>query len=387
MTTARECLILGGGPAGSMAGLLFARSGRTTTVIEKEKSAHHKVCGEFLSPEAVSYLANAGINATSLGAVPIHILRLSAGERTVETKLPFTALSLSRHILDEALLLRAAEEGCTVCRGLVVDKLTRDAGAWTARLVNGEEISAPTAFLATGKHDLRGWPRSQGLQSNLVGFKLHWRLAPAQIAELRDAMELYLFPGGYGGLSLVENEVANLCLVIRKPVLRKLGGWPALLAGLLAGNRRMRHLLHQAHPLWDRPLAVASIPYGHLGSLYATRGLWPLGDQAAVIPSFTGDGMSIALHSAALAAATYLAGASPADYEHALALQLRRGMRLATALSIVSIQTLPRVAAPFALSLFPHMMSWIANATRIPSSALTSALRCDSNPGPLVPSP
>ncbi len=34
--------------------------------------------------------------------------------------------------------------------------------------------------------------------------------------------------------------------------------------------------------------------------------MWALGDQAAVIPSFTGDGMSIALHSGCLAAAMYL---------------------------------------------------------------------------------
>ena len=183
-------------------------------------------------------------------------------------------------------------------------------------------------------------------------------------------MELFLFRGGYGGLALVENEIANLCLVIRKPVLRKLGGWPDLLTALLAENRRIRHFLGDAQPLWDRPLAVSSIPYGHLGSAFSSPTLWPLGDQVAVIPSFTGDGMSIALHSAALAAEIHLSGGAPGDYQRKLVAQLSRGMRLATTLSRTIVHPLPRHAAPLALSLFPQAMSWIAAATRIPSTSL-----------------
>ena len=365
-----DCLVLGGGLAGAMAALRLSRAGRPTLLIEKEKSAHHKVCGEFLSPEALGYLREAGVDTVHLGAVPINNLRLSVGRRTVETRLPFTAMSLSRSALDEALLARASEAGCIIRRGVAVDKLEAAGQHWTAHLATGESMTAPSAFLATGKHDLRGWPRSNGLQSDLVGFKLHFRLVPHQTRALRDTMELFLFRGGYGGLALVENQVANLCLVVRKPVLRKLGGWPALLTALLAENRRIRQTLDRAQPLWDRPLAVSSIPYGHLGSNIGSPTLWPLGDQIAVIPSFTGDGMSIALHSAALAASMHLAGAASPDYQRSLAGQLRRGMQLSTALSRACVHHIPRAAAPFALSLFPQAMAWIAAATRIPTASL-----------------
>lgn len=368
-------MIVGGGLAGAMAAVRLAAAGRKTLLIEKEKSAHHKVCGEFLSREAVGYLREAGIDPINLGAVPIQRLRLSLGHRTVETKLPFTALSLSRHILDEALLIRATEEGCEIRRGIAVDKLAPQGECWAAHLATGESITAPTTFLATGKHDLRGWSRMHPsghslLQADLVGFKLHWRLPPPQTAALRDTMELFLFRGGYGGLALVENEIANLCLVVSKPVLRKLGGWPALLTALLAENRRIRHLLDRAEPLWDRPLAVSAIPYGHLGSAFDSPTMWPLGDQIAVIPSFTGDGMSIALHSAALAAGMYLSGAAPALYRRTLVSQLRRGMTLATTLSRAILHPIPRQVAPLVLALFPQAMSWIAAATRIPTTAL-----------------
>jgi menaquinone-9 beta-reductase len=43
-------------------------------------------------------------------------------------------------------------------------------------------------------------------------------------------------------------------------------------------------------------LAIASIPYGYVQN--RSIGLWCIGDQAAVIPSFSGDGIAIALHSA-----------------------------------------------------------------------------------------
>lgn len=368
-----ECLILGGGLAGALAGLRLAASGRKTLLIEKEKAAHHKVCGEFLSPEAVGYLGQAGVDPTQLGAVPIRILRLSVSGRMVETRLPFTALSLSRHILDETLLSRAVEQGCVIHRGVAVDGLEKTGQDWTAHLATGESVAAFSVFLATGKHDLRGWPRPQGIQADLVGFKLHWRLARTQTAALEDAMELFLFPGGYGGLALVENEVANLCLVVRKTRFRKLGGWPALLTDLLARNRRLRRLLENAVPLWDRPLAVSAIPYGYLGCGFDFPNLWPLGDQVAVIPSFTGDGMSIALHSAAMATSMFLAGVPAARYRRQLVGQLSRGMKLAAALSRVSVLPIPRHLAPIALSLFPQAMSWIAAATRIPSSAILPA--------------
>jgi flavin-dependent dehydrogenase len=100
------------------------------------------------------------------------------------------------------------------------------------------------------------------------------------------------------------------------------------------------------------------------------RGLWCVGDQAAVIPSFTGDGVSIALHSAALAAQMFLDGESVSEYNHALRAQLSRGMSLATWLSRAMVTEAGRRLSVPALSLAPQAMRWIAASTRIPSRAL-----------------
>jgi flavin-dependent dehydrogenase len=363
-----EHLVIGGGPAGSMAALRLAESGHSAVLLEREPGAHHKVCGEFLSHEAVGYLHQAGVDPLALGAVVIRNLRLSSGRGVAETLLPFQALSLSRRILDEALLARAEKAGCRVIRGISVQSLKPQCDQWLVSLNNGVTMHAKTVFLATGKHDLRGFARTPTRQSDLIGFKLHWRLARPKIESVRGFMELFLFKGGYGGLALIEEEIANLCLVVRRSAFGELSAWPRLLAQILNENSRLRFLLENAKPQWPRPLAISPIPYGYIAQ--ESPGPWRLGDQAAVIPSFTGDGISIALHSGAFAAQMYMAGKSTAEYQRLLHEQLRRSMALATWLSRSAVTAAGRACAFPALRLLPRAMQWIAASTRIPKNAM-----------------
>jgi menaquinone-9 beta-reductase len=385
MRAAVEQLVIGGGPAGSTLAMRLAAAGREVVLLEKEQGAHHKVCGEFLSREAVAYLAQAGIEPRDLGACAITRVRLSSGRNTVEAKLPFTALSLSRQVMDEELLKRAQEAGCGVRRGAFAERLEARNGGWLVRLRGGEEIGANAVFLATGKHDVNTWERGSGTQSDLVGFKMHWRLAQAETEALRGVMDLFLFRGGYGGLALVEDSVANLCLVTRRKRLRALGGWTELLRAIREELPSLRERLDNATACWSKPLAISPIPYGYQAG--AANGLWRVGDQAAVIPSFTGDGMSIALHSGALAAEMFLAGQSADDYVRCLADQLRGSMRCASALSRAMVTAGGRAMAPFLLSLMPGAIGIIATATRIPDRALMSSRGHEDAPSAVRPLP
>ena len=54
-STTVDNLVIGGGLAGSMVAIGLATAGRQVTLLEKKSAASHKVCGEFLSPEAVGY--------------------------------------------------------------------------------------------------------------------------------------------------------------------------------------------------------------------------------------------------------------------------------------------------------------------------------------------
>ena len=92
-------LVIGGGPAGAMVALRLAAAGRQVMLLEKEPGPHHKVCGEFLSREAVQYLHQAGISPFDLGGAAIGKVRLSSGNKVVASLLPFGAVSLSRSAL------------------------------------------------------------------------------------------------------------------------------------------------------------------------------------------------------------------------------------------------------------------------------------------------
>jgi flavin-dependent dehydrogenase len=347
-------LIVGGGLAGAAAGIDLARLGHAPLLIERETGPHDKICGEFLSGEAVAALAGLGVDARSLGAVPITRVEINAGQRQAAAALPFPALSLSRRVLDEAMLERAATAGVEVQRGVNVRGLA-DGVAQTS----AGDLAASALLLATGKHDVRGLPRPDGPDE--IGFKMYFR-HPALSRRLAGTVAVTFFDGGYAGLQPVEGGRLNLCLLVNGAHYRELGSWPALLARLV--TEPALAALADAEPLLPRPLAISRVPYGHLAAP-TTDGLWRLGDQAAVIPSFCGDGMAIALESGRLAATMLAQGANAADYLRALLTRTRRPVRLAMAALAVARHPLGRLAAMAGLSAIPGGLALLARLTRV----------------------
>jgi flavin-dependent dehydrogenase len=186
---------------------------------------------------------------------------------------------------------------------------------------------------------------------------------------LRGWIELCLFPGGYAGLQLMEDGNANLCLLVNRATLHNCeNDWPTLLARILNFSAHLAGRLEGAQPLLEKPFALSSIPYGML--LHeAEPGLWRLGDQTAVTPSFSGDGMSIALHSAEVAAELYLNGRSSSEFAVRLQKELRSPIALATAISQLLIAA-PALA--HLLRAWPRLLRVLGNHTRVPQTALVS---------------
>ena len=364
-----DLAVIGGGLSGGALALRAATRGRRVVLVEREPGPHDKVCGEFLSREALLHLQALGLDLRALGGVPIGRVRLCAGRRSASALLPFEGMGLSRRVLDQALLARAAEAGATILRGCRARALDPHGDGHRIRLDDGTRLDAHEAALATGKHDLRGWRGPAGRQDDLVGFKLHLRLDPGQRRALDGHVELFLFPGGYAGLQLVSDTQATLCLLVRRSRLASLGGtWDALLRAIRDEAPLLGRRLCGAEPLQPRPLTVAAIPYG-LGAAVDDP-VWRLGDQAAVIPSFTGDGMSIALHSAALCDALLAAGARPSALAAAMRRDVAQQVRGATLLSRAAVHRPVQHALVAAASLLPALAARVAAATRIPAHAL-----------------
>lgn len=370
-----EALIVGGGPAGAALAIALAKEGRDVVLIEKSKQAHHKVCGEFLSPESLPLLRRAGVHPETMGAQTIHSVRLVARDVLAEVRLPAVALSLTRRTLDEALLEQATQSGANVLRGNQVESLSRRGAMWRAQAAGADcieltRIEGSAAFLATGKHDLRGWPRTaKNVQGSLVAMKMYFELSPEQRAELAGHVEVLLFPGGYAGLQPVEGGRANLCALIQREKLRSLGGkWERMLGHMQSHSAHLARRLSGAVACLDRPLALSAIPYGYCVQTPSEGAcLWRLGDQAAVIPSFCGDGMAIALYTADRAAQLYLDEKSAADFQAEVERKLQRKVELSTLLSRTVI-AIPSIAQ--AARLWPAVLSGIFASTRVPGIAL-----------------
>ena len=163
----------------------------------------------------------------------------------------------------------------------------------------------------------------------------------------------------------------NLCLLVGSARLQQHGNsWEGLLEHLLQTEPHLALRLANATPPVARPLAISRIPYGfvHTPSESDPPGIFRLGDQMGVIPSFTGDGMSIALHSAIVAATCHLAGEDAGTYHRRLRRDIAGQIRRAGALQHAA------EAAPDwivrAARLWPGGLRLAARMTRVSSRAL-----------------
>lgn len=356
----QQPLIIGAGPAGCAAAIRLCQAGAVPLLLDRTTGPTDKVCGDFLSADTIGLARSLGVDPCALGAAPIDRVRLVHRGHSVEARLPFAALGVSRRLLDAALLERAVVAGTEWRGGTTVRTLTRDGPGWSAD-AGGSRYHADTVILATGKHDLRGWPRAAH-QAGAIGMKMYYRPAAGSADHLRRTVELVLFRGGYAGLQPVEDGRLVLCLAVRPAAFRATGGWDGLLPSIGASHPRLARLLAHAEPLLPRPLAVAGVPYGFRART-ARNGVFRVGDQGAVIPSLTGDGMAIALWSGAQAAHGVLENTPAPAWQERMAQCLDRQMRLA-GLAQTTVLHLPAALSGLRY-VMPAVLRMIARQTRI----------------------
>ncbi|UFS76286.1 FAD-dependent oxidoreductase [Tardiphaga sp. 37S4] len=358
-----ETIVIGGGPAGSAVACGLANYGHDVMLIERTATSQHKVCGEFLSVETQLLLRRLGVDPLALGAVPVDEVALYSSRRSVTSALPFRGLSLSRYRLDTALLRHAHFSGARLHRDVTVKTARPDGSGWLVVCDNGHTVSCRNLVLATGKLGLRGIDDTR--DGSQVGLKMHLRPAPDVRRALEGRVELYFLEASYIGLELVEDGIANLCMVLPGKAMSQFGsGWPALRNHVAAALPALAERLADAEPLWDKPKAVACPSGGHLHRERNTAA-YRVGDRLAHIPPFTGDGLAIALGSAALAVAHIREGLSP-DVYLAAARKLTAGpIRLASIVSCLAGHRISRNLMFAAATRGPGLIGSIVRRTRL----------------------
>ena len=274
-------------------------------LLEKDRLPRRKVCGEFLSVRARPSLERLGVlGEVEAIASPIHrgALHLASG-RAIPFSLPAPAFGISRFSLDALLARRAADVGAVVRCGARVVGIERDASGFVVKWAGagGSDPGAAQASAAVG-----AWGRWDALdrarehrfgreRARYLGWSLDYH------GGHREDVRLYVFPGGYCGLSPVEGGRVHLAGVVSERLRRRLEpGWSAVVAHARRGNPALDRDLgrldgrEDGEALGTGPVYFTRKPPSAGGAILA-------GDAAGVLDPFSGEGQASALASGILA--------------------------------------------------------------------------------------
>lgn len=383
-----DAVIAGAGPAGSSMAAWLAAQGWSVLLVEREQLPRHKVCGEFLSPEAQTTLAAQGVyeSVAALHPVPLTAANLTAPSGSaLAITLPGEAWGISRYALDAALAAAAKARGAEVWYGTTLTGWHEVEGAkaggagrnFSVELrratVDLTTVRTRALLVACGRHGLaRLLPHSAArgvarpAQNAAVGIKCHFaNLAmPAQV-------ELYLFEGGYIGVNPIENGCANVCALASYSAFARAGRSPrALIEAAARWNPAFGRRVLPGLALPETECAVAPVDARHRAAPW--QGLPLLGDTAAMIPPLCGDGMAMALRSAELCAPLvngYLRSActwAELGSRYSALWQAEFGARLRTGRRLEALLLSPR-ASEWLLKVgkaFPALADYLLRATR-----------------------
>ena len=355
-----DALVVGAGPAGSIAALALARAGRRVAIVEKEAFPRRKVCGEFVSSPTWALLRELGVESrlAAEAGPPVHRVGLYARDDVIEAPMPARAApagrAVGRHRLDAALLEAAVSAGAVALQPAEVESLARDPEdhqvviAWPRD--GTETVRARLIVDAHGS-----WLRSPfgelppPTASDLLGFKARFTDA----ALPRGLMPLVLFPGGYGGLVEAEAGVVSFSCCIRRDALRR-----ARAGGVVAGDAVRAHVAYHcrgfrevlAHARLEGPwLAAGPIRPGF--RRLCRDHTFAVGNAAGEAHPLIAEGISMAIQSGWLLARhlTTCSDARAAGQRYARAWQRQFAVRIRAAEAFMRM-TASAPAAAFSLA-------------------------------------
>lgn len=300
-----DVAIIGAGPAGSALAALLASRGRTVALIDRDRFPRDKICGEFLSYDAlpVMDLLGAMPEIDSAGAPHIDRCRIAGSRRIQEIPFPHPARGVSRLLLDDVLLRLAGRRGATRFDGW--DAIRLDVRASTVAIGREGEQRLIAARVLVG-----AWGRWGRFDTQLgrafvrdrrhrhFGFKRHYR---AVSGVPTSAIELHSFDDGYLGVNAIEGDRDNLCGLVHADRLAALKGrWDAFVEQIRVERPRLDDLYARHEPVQDGFLSSEPVIFRARSAI--ERGVVLVGDASGIVDPLAGNGMAMALQSALLAA-------------------------------------------------------------------------------------
>ncbi|GAB6989325.1 NAD(P)/FAD-dependent oxidoreductase [Paenibacillus pini] len=372
-----DAVVIGGGIGGSCLAIQLARQGWKTLLIDRQHFPRHKACGEFLSPESRQMLHLLGVSDAIHSMNPSLIntgklIFMHGG--TLDTELTGEAWGISRLALDSLLHQAAKTAGAIIETGVAVHSVIAHESGYTIELRRGgasEWIESKTIYGAWGTRRPSGMgeniARPHRSKETYIGVKTHLRGVM-----MNSAVELYFVPGGYIGLSPVEQGVVNMAAMLRRDVIKGSGhSVTELLEAAASGNAKLAKRLSTASIITGTQVSVAPVAISKKPLAWQNMPL--VGDASVIIPPLFGDGMSVAMRSAKLCADSanrYLRHEISMDewkinYVHSVRREFSSLLRWGQLLH--SLSSAPLIPHLFVAGgqLFPSMKRKLVRATRL----------------------
>ncbi len=287
--------IIGGGIAGLALSIDLKKRGYLVAVIEKGNYPRHKVCGEYISMESHTYLQTICPALAALHLPMIRNFKLTSGrKKEFTTTLDLGGFGISRYLLEKLLFKEAEKQGVDFMLNTKAQDINRDTDklGYTIK-TNSGDITATLVCNATGrKSNLKTVEKLNSSKTNYVGVKYHIKLARNP-----NLIEIHNFPGGYCGISNIEDDTACLCYIVNSKKLNSVNNSiPELEKVYLFKNSNLKKIFTTAEFVFDSPVTISGIDFAIKRA--ATDDSFFLGDSAGRMAPIIGNGMSMGLRSA-----------------------------------------------------------------------------------------
>ena len=309
-----DVLIVGAGPAGSVAGTILARAGARVGIVDRATFPRDKLCGDTVNPGTLEGLQALGL-ASGIDERSLRVggMRVT-GERgvTIEGRYPggLAGRAITRRDLDWLLLEQAIAAGCQFDPGVAVRRAIVDEAGGTRSVrgaiagATGREspIEARVTIAADGRHSTIAF--GLGLAQHPARPR-RWAIGAYFENFLADGTavlgEMHVRRGHYIGVAPIPGALTNVCLVKPSgPGDAALADPAALLTRTLGRDPLLRDRAAGAR-LVGSPVVLGPLAVDVRDA--AINGLLLAGDAAGFIDPITGDGLGFATRGGALAAA------------------------------------------------------------------------------------
>ncbi len=292
-----DVIVVGGGLAGLTASICLVTKGLSVMVLEKNSYPHHKVCGEYISNEVRPFLESIGLNLEDLGAVSIDTFSISSHKgKKLSSKLPLGGFGISRYKLDHALYQLALKRGVEFAFETVTS-INYEGGEFFVQS-KAKEYLAKTVIGAFGKRSILDKSMNRQFvtrKSPWLGVKCHYQ----GVDHPENEVSLHCFPGGYGGLSKVENGIVNFCYLADYKNFQQYKSIDSFNEEVVSKNPALKNFLKTAVPVFKKPLSIAQISFSR--KKLVENHVLMCGDSAGLIHPLCGNGMAMAIHAGKIA--------------------------------------------------------------------------------------